>query len=331
MNRRPPSLITGKAIEGFLQYKTAEGLSHRTIESYQHDLKLWVEYTGEQYVSKVTTQQLRAYITYLLTDYTPRRITGNNEVRLSPKTVRNVWITLCAFFRWAAEEFNIPNPMKNVPAPKFTNKPVEAFTREEVEAMIKACDTCKEARTDRRHKFTMQRSTGLRDRAIIMILLDTGLRASELTGLRIGDVDSKTGKVTVRHGSEGQAKGRKGRFVYLGKAARRTLWRYLASREDGEDPDAPLFVGRFGYPMGRDALRQLINALGSKAGVKNAHPHRFRHTFAISYLRAGGDLFTLQRLLGHSSLEMVQVYARVAEVDAERVHQKASPADNWHL
>ena len=331
MNRRPPGLKTAKAIEGFLQYKTAEGLSPRTIESYRRDLELWEQHTGEQEVSKVTTQQLRAYITYMLTEYTPRRITGNNDTKLSPKTVRNIWISLCAFFRWASDEFNIPNPMKQVPAPRFTNKPIEPFTREEVEAMIKACDTCKEAQTDRRHKFSMQRSNGLRDRAIIMMLVDTGLRASELTGLRVGDVDSKTGKVTVRHGSEGHAKGSKGRFVYLGKAARRTLWRYLASREDGEDPDAPLFVGRFGYPMSRDSLRQLIGALGEKAGVKNAHPHRFRHTFATSYLRAGGDLFTLQRLLGHSSLEMVQIYAKVAEIDAERVHQKASPADNWHL
>jgi integrase/recombinase XerD len=292
---------------------------------------LWIEYSGELDIGAVTAQQIRAYITFLLTEYTPRRITGHNDIKLSPKTVRNAWITLSAFFRWAAEEFNIPSPMKTVPAPKFTNKPVEAFTREEVEAMIKACDTSKEAQTDRRRKFTMQRTTGLRDRAIIMVLLDTGLRASELTGLTIGDVDTKTGKVTVRHGIEGHAKGRKGRFVYLGKAARRTLWRYLASREDSGNPDAPLFLGRFGSPLGRNALRQLISTLGTKAGVKNAHPHRFRHTFAITYLRSGGDLFTLQRLLGHSSLDMVQIYAKVAEIDAERVHQKASPADNWHM
>jgi integrase/recombinase XerD len=78
-------------------------------------------------------------------------------------------------------------------------------------------------------------------------------------------------------------------------------------------------------------LRQVINALGEKAGVNHSYPHRFRHTFAITYLRSGGDVFTLQILLGHSSLDMVRRYALVAEIDAERVHRKASPADNWRL
>jgi integrase len=78
-----------------------------------------VEYQGAMDVAKVTHQQLRQYITYLLTAYVPRRLTGHNDVKLSPKTVRNVWVTLSAFFHWAGDEFQIPNPMKLVPAPKF--------------------------------------------------------------------------------------------------------------------------------------------------------------------------------------------------------------------
>ena len=95
---RPPGLETVKAIQGFLQFKSAEGLSVRTIESYSRDLQQWVEYQGAMDVVKVTHQQLRQYITYLLTEYVPRRLTGHNDVKLSPKTVRNVWITLSAFF-----------------------------------------------------------------------------------------------------------------------------------------------------------------------------------------------------------------------------------------
>lgn len=72
----------------------------------------------------------------------------------------------------------------------------------------------------------------------------------------------------------------------------------------------------------------LIVRLADKAGVKGAHPHKFRHTFAITYLRSGGDVFTLQALLGHSSLDMVRHYAQIAEMDIERVHRKASPVDN---
>ena len=83
--------------------------------------------------------------------------------------------------------------------------------------------------------------------------------------------------------------------------------------------------------MSKNSLRLLITGLGEKAGVKKCHPHRFRHTFAITYLRFGGDVFTLQALLGHSTLDMVRHYAVSAEIDIQQAHRRASPADNWRL
>jgi len=120
-------------------------------------------------------------------------------------------------------------------------------------------------------------------------------------------------------------------MVYLGKVARRALWRYLAEREDGEGPNAPLFAVTGDRKFKPDSLRLLIKRIAERAGVKNAYPHKFRHTFAITYLRSGGDIFTLQEMLGHGSLDMVRHYARVAQVDVEQAHRKASPADNWRL
>ncbi|MDY6877320.1 MAG: tyrosine-type recombinase/integrase [Chloroflexota bacterium] len=331
MNRRSPGLQLSKALVGFLQYKAAEGLSPNTLRNYKDHLTCWLNYAGEDTeVSQVTSQDLRAYLAWLRTDYKPRRLTGGDQP-LAPKTIRNVWATLCSFFAWASVEFDLANPMKAVPAPRFERPPVETFSKEDIQALLKAYKFSREANTTDRRRFTMRRPTARRDQAIILTLLDTGLRASELCSLKVGDVDQKTGRVHVKHGRSGGAKFGKGRVVFLGKAARRALWRYLAEREDGEDPDAPLFTGRYDRPLNKNALRLLITRLGEKAKVKKCHPHRFRHTFAITYLRAGGDLFTLQALLGHSSLEMVQYYARIAEIDVQQAHRRASPADNWRL
>jgi len=332
MNHRPTGLIISKAVIGFLQYKSAEGLAPVTVSGYERDLNLWIEYQGDVEIPTIESQHILSYLNFLRTEYVPRRITGNNTRKLAPKTVYNLYVSVASFFSWASREFDMPNPMKNVPRPRVPeDPPVEPFKKEDIELLIKACDFCEEAVTDRRRKFTMQRSTSKRDKAIILTLLDTGLRAGELCALRIEDVDMKSGRVHVRPGEAGKAKGGKGRVVFMGKSTRRFLWRYLAEREDGEEPDAPLFLGKFHRPFNRDALRQLINSLGAKAGIKKCHPHRFRHTFAITYLRSGGDIFTLKSLLGHGSLDMVAHYARIAEVDVEQAHRKASPADNWRL
>lgn len=337
MNRRPSgskgalSPLLSRAITGFAQFKAAEALSPGTIRGYVSTLALFADRLGDRRIDDIASDDVVAFFSWLRTDYRPRRFDASATQPLAPKSLRNAWICLKAFFTWASREFGFADPMIGVPAPKYTKAPVSTLSREQIEALLKACDFTVEADTFGRRRFAMRRSTSIRDRAILLLLIDTGLRASELCALTIADLELKTGRITVRHGAAGGAKGGKGRFVYIGKATRRTVWRYLAARTDGEDPAAPLILGRRDRPMNRDGLRLLIRSIGRRAGVPKCHPHQFRHTFAISYLRAGGDVFTLQALLGHGSLDMVQHYARVAESDVERVHQRASPADNWRL
>lgn len=326
----PGSISLKKALLGFVQAKEAEALSPRTIETYRRQLECWIDHAGDRSVSEVDTQALRAYLAYLRTEYVPKRITGRTHP-LSPKTLRNVYITLASFFTWLGEEFALPNPLKAIPAPKYQEAEVAPFTQAEVEAMLKAVEYSRETNTRDGRRFTARRPTANRDRAVILVLLDTGLRASELCALNIGDVDQRSGKVDVKHGQEGGAKGGKGRHVYLGKVARRALWRYLLMREDVNDPKAPLFTLANDRRMRKTALLLLIKRLGAKVGIQKCYPHRYRHTFAITYLRSGGDIFTLQKLLGHSSLDMVKHYARIAQVDVEQAHRRASPADNWRL
>jgi integrase/recombinase XerD len=330
MNHGSSGCSARKALSGFLQYKTASGLSPTTLITYEQILKVWVSRIGDTLIDDITANDIRSHLAWLRTEYKPKRFSGN-ERPLSPKTLRNAFIVLCAFFSWANKEFGIPNPMKSVPAPKFERAPVEPFNKEQLEALLKVTEFKSEAKTETRKKFATRRATAKRDRAIILFLLDTGLRASEICALTIGDIDQNLGRVLIKHGVAGRAKGGKGRIVFLGKATRSALWRYLVQREDGTDPNAPLFLEITGRPLNKTALRFMILALGEKANIRKCHPHRFRHTFAITYLRNGGDLFTLQAQLGHSTLEMVRYYARIAETDVAQAHRRASPADNWHL
>lgn len=330
MNRRPSGLSVSKALVGYFNTKAAEGLSPRTLRNYEYRLKQWGEFLGDVDVTEITPQHIRRYMAWLRMEYKPRRYNGDKSP-LSPKTLRNVHMTLRSFFTWAASEFDIESPMDGLTPPKYQQSPVIPLTRDEIEALLDACDYTRRADRGGDRRFRMRRPTARRDRALILSLLDSGLRASELCALKIGDVDLKTGRTEVRHGRRGGAKGGKGRTVFLGKTTRRFVWRYVAEREDGEDLEAPLFAGRWERPMNPTSLRQLIKRLAEKAGVRDCYPHRFRHTFAISYLRAGGDVFTLQALLGHSTLDMVRYYARIAEVDLANAHRRASPADNWRL
>ena len=108
---------------------------------------------------------------------------------------------------------------------------------------------------------------------------------------------------------------------------RKAIWRYLADRPKD---DRAFCTGAL-KPLNRVSLLHLLVRLGERAGVTGVHPHRFRHTFAINFLRNGGDLFSLKRLLGHSDLAMVEHYLALAQSDDETAHRKASPVDNWRL
>lgn len=170
--------------------------------------------------------------------------------------------------------------------------------------------------------FAMRRPTALRDRAIVLILLDTGLRAGELCRLLMPDINLDTGEIHVRPFGSGRKT--HSRTVYIQKQARSSLWKYRASMSSS----GPAFLSTANLPLNRGSLYHLVETLGDRAGV-DAYPHKFRHTFAIQYLRNGGDIFTLQRLLGHASLEMVKRYLALADNDAASVHRSASPVDNW--
>lgn len=290
--------------------------SRHTVTDYSLTFRRLEKFLGsDRCIEAITTDDLRRFLADVKMRY-----------KLGDKAIVNVWIALSSLWTWAEKELGIPQIVHRVEKPAVRRPPVEPFTRHEIAALLEASGH-NAPRPGRGGKsFSATRPTALRDRAILLTLLDTGLRSSELCNLTVGDLDLSRDQLRVRQG-----KGRKDRFVYLGQAARKAIWKYLTTRSPAPPQNAPLFATRTGVHLHPDALGNLVEACAKRAGVAGAHPHRFRHTFAITFLRNGGSPLELQAILGHEKLDTVTIYARLAQVDLQAAQRRASPADGWAL
>lgn len=327
-------LTLSQACEGFIHYKRATGRSPRTIVDYQVTLKkLQGFFMDNPPLGSLSREKIVAFFAWLQDGYLsePDGVAPRGKIKLSPKSIANIHTNLSSFWSWAAQEgFAQANFIRTIEPPAFSPPAIETLSKEDVSLLLKACDSGKTWKS--RADIASRRPSADRDRAIILTLLDTGVRVSELCGIRFGDLNLGQNHMKVRGkgpGTEG-----KERIVYFGKRTSQAIWRCLVGRLEGIRPEDPVFtVGSASdqRPLTADVLRTLLNRIANRAGVRNVYPHRFRHTFAITYLRNQGDIFTLQSLLGHSDLAMVRRYARVAQTDCAEVHRRASPVDNWRL
>jgi len=305
-----------KAIKGFEIFLRAEGYAISTVELYSYCLNNLVKAIGDIELGEMNRNQLRFFLI------------GLQDQNLSPSTIENHWKAIRTFNRWMNSDLQLPRVDNDLARPKYKPAEITPFSEGEIRKLLNACSRTSLAVTKNRKKFTMPRPTSQRDQAIILMLLDTGLRVSELARLSIQDVNLENGEVFVKPFSTGRKT--KSRVVFLGNSSLKAIWKYLSTRKDAKPTD-PVFLSSTGVPMNKNSIRHFLVNIGKRAGVKNVHPHRFRHTFAIQYLRNSGDIFTLQRMLGHSSLSMVQHYLAIADFDVKAAHQRASPADNWRL
>jgi len=313
-------MLLSKAIEGYFFDKSAV-YSKNTLASYVYVYRNLVDYLGDKDIEAVTPEDLTAFITHIRTDYIPIRFGGDTSP-LSNAGVDLHWKGTRSLFKWASETLGFKRPDLNMPRPKFKRPHVRPFTEDDIRKLIRHCDYT----VDKSHRgasapFRQRRPTAKRDKALILVLLDTGLRIGELLRLKIEEVNFEEGELLIAPFGTGRKT--KPRLVVIGTTARRSLWLYVASLQHSRLSDRL-------FPMTQNAVRLLLSRLGDRAGVNDVHPHRFRHSFAIHYLRNGGDIFTLQRLLGHSTLEMVNYYLDIAQSDIALAHRKASAIDRWN-
>ena len=286
-------------IEAFLIDRRAQNMTAGTLYYYKTKLKLFIHFCETQAVRQITQIDaglIRQYLLWL-------ESTGHN-----PGGCHQGYRTLKTFLLWWEAEVELDgwtNPIRKVKAPKLRTSTIEPVPLADIRAMVGTCDGS---------------FTGVRDKSVLLSLLDTGARAQELLNITLSDIQPISGEITIRQG-----KGGKNRAVFLGKTSRKALRKYLQIRKAENEM---LWVSAIGEPLTYWGLRQIIRRRAKTAIVPVPGLHDFRRAFAINMLRAGVDVFSLQKLMGHADLQVLRRYLAQTTEDIAQAHRMGSPVDN---
>jgi len=297
----------------------AEGKSPKTISWYSANLRRLRSYVKSRHLpdtlDNIDTKLLREYVLYLMkrTRYDGHPFTPAKIELLSSATIHGHVRTLRAFFNWLVREgLAQNNAAKDLKPPKVIRKVVSTLSDEEIGAILNALSTS---------------SSDARNQTLFMLLLDTGLRIGELVNLKMDDAHMDEGYLKV------VGKGKKERIVPIGNNAQKALQRYLFRFRP--KPINPVinnvFLSASSKPLTENSMKLMFSRLAQRSGVHRLHAHLCRHTFATRFLINGGDVFSLQQILGHSTLEMVRHYVNLASSHVAIQHQKFSPLDRLNL
>ena len=313
-----------KSLSEFIDYyetcNKAEDKSPKTVSWYSANLKSFHNYLKSRHLpdtlNKIDIKVLRQYVLYLLkkNKYHGHPITPEKQEPLSASSVHGHVRTLRAFFSWLVAEGLIEaNPAKDLKPPKVYQKVVSTLSDDEIRAILAV--------------FTPMNSSNARNQTIFMLMLDTGLRMGELINLKMDDVHMNEGLLKV------MGKGKKERIVPMGSNAQRALQRYLFRYRPKPFSTSIdyVFLSVMGKLLTDNSVKLIFSRLSKRSGVVRLHAHLCRHTFATRFLINGGDVFTLQQILGHSTLEMVRHYVNLASNHVAIQHQKFSPLDRLNL
>ncbi len=298
VNHRTFSLLS-EAFEAFQLYARIEGRSHKTVEVYRVAFQDVLSFLGQQRAfSDVGAGDIRRWIAHKL------------DAGYSKTTINIRLRALRAFYNWLVREGYLPeSPLAHVKQLRTPRQYPYVLSEQQVMALF---------RVIKRDSWT-----GKRNWAMVLTMLDAMLRLSELINLELADVNLQARSIRVRHG-----KGDKERVVFMGRRLTRAMHDWLAVRgyHVGEDR---VFVTRQGSKLDSRNVQRILERYAAKAKLTDVRvsPHTLRHTGATLFIRYGGDLFSLQKLLGHSSVTTTEIYVHMAGSALREAHAKASPVD----
>jgi integrase/recombinase XerD len=289
-------------ISSFLTYvKVEKGLSSNTVSAYRRDLVKFDVFAQKRKLS------LEAVSRDDLVDF----LAGLYRMNLESRTVARHLVTLRNFFRFAQiHELITTDPSINLESPKIRRSLPGYLRLEEVERLLEQPDSTT--------------ALGLRDRAMLEVLYSTGLRVSELIGLRVSDLDGKVGCVRCI------GKGDNERIVPVGRKALIMVEKYLRDARPkllGKLRGSPtLFVNRRGVSLSRVGVWKILSGYGKRAGLRvSLTPHMLRHSFATHLLERGADLRSVQLMLGHADISTTQIYTHVVEERLKQIYKAHHP------
>jgi len=312
----------GRLIAGYRLCARTEGKSKSTIDIVTSSVTYLERFLCSEGLptdaSQIGPGELRAFILHLQQKrrFSGHRFTHTQQSGLSGHAINSYMRSIRAFWSWLlSEEIIQANPFDRIKIPKPPQKVIPAFSEVQIRALLDSIDT--------------STPEGYRDYAVIVTLLDTALRVTELANLQLEHLWLDEGVLKVL------GKGGKERLIPIGKAVQRLLWRYINNYRP--EPSVPnrdyLFLTADGRQLTKGRIQKRMVLYGKKASLSGVRcsPHTLRHTGAVNFLRNGGDVFSLQRLLGHSTLSMTRHYCELADIDVKRAHAIASPVDNLKI
>ena len=265
--------------KSYIVIRGMEGISPKTLETYWGHLARFARWVKKP-LNELTTNDLRMY----LFEYQQNR-------GISNRSLEGVRGCIATFFKWVAAEGYIPmDPASNLKAIKYEIKPRQALDQIELEYIRRACRT-------------------LRETAIIEMLYSTGCRVSELSRIKLNDINWHSGEVQLL------GKGNKYRVSYINAKAEVAVREYLRTRADDS---IYLFCnergGKRGQPMQKDNIEKLVRGISHRCEViaKEITPHTMRHTMATQAVRSGMPVQDIQKLLGHASVATTMIYAKTS-------------------